>query len=132
MLTKSELISNIPLDTILRIKAIVDGVDVKNDNIVERYNQLRKYDDKLRNNESVTAAEVYDIVDTMLLSKISFNTEVDEWRYECILRIVLSLMIYGSINITIDELTKDEFIAIRTSLRQWYKQFKRVSKCSQK
>ena len=128
MLSKQEVIDNIPLDYIIRIKRILDRIDVKDASLVDKYNQLRKYDDKLGRSESQAALEAYNIVDAILVRRYISNTEVSEWKYECSLRIVMALMIYGCINITLDEVSKDEFILIRTSLRTWYKQFKKVVK----
>lgn len=126
MLTKEAVIYNIPLVHITRIKKIIDDIDTNYVSLVDKYNQLKKYDVKLRRSESQAAIEAYNIVDDILMQRYIFSSEVSEWKYECTIRIVMSLMIYGSINITIDELTRDEFIIIRKSLRTWYKQFKRV------
>lgn len=126
MLTKEAVIYNIPLVHITRIKRIIDDIDTNYVSLVDKYNQLKKYDVKLRRSESQAAIEAYNIVDDILMQRYIFSSEVSEWKYECTIRIVMSLMIYGSINITIDELTRDEFIIIRKSLRTWYKQFKRV------
>lgn len=126
MLTKEAVIYNIPLVHITRIKKIIDDIDTNYVSLVDKYNQLKKYDVKLRRSESQAAIEAYNIVDDILMQRYISISEVSEWKYECTLRIVMSLMIYGSINITIDELTRDEFIIIRKSLRTWYKQFKRV------
>ncbi len=128
MLSKQEIIDNIPLDYIIRIKRILDRVDTKDVDLVVKYNQLRKYDDKLRRSESQAALEAYDLVDAILSRRYITTSEIAEWKYECSLRIVLSLMIYGCINIALDEVTKEEFILIRTTLRTWYKQFKKVVK----
>lgn len=128
MLTKEAVIYNIPLVHITRIKRIIDDIDTNYVSLVDKYNQLKKYDVKLRRSESQAAIEAYNIVDDILMQRYIFSSEVSEWKYECTIRIVMSLMIYGSINITIDELTRDEFIIIRKSLRTWYKQFKRVVK----
>lgn len=128
MLTKEAVIYNIPLVHITRIKKIIDDIDTNYVSLVDKYNQLKKYDVKLRRSESQAAIEAYNIVDDILMQRYIFSSEVSEWKYECTIRIVMSLMIYGSINITIDELTRDEFIIIRKSLRTWYKQFKRVVK----
>lgn len=126
MLTKEAVIYNIPLVHITRIKKIIDDIDTNYVSLVDKYNQLKKYDVKLRRSESQAAIEAYNIVDDILMQRYIFSSEVSEWKYECTIRIVMSLMIYGSINITIDELPRDEFIIIRKSLRTWYKQFKRV------
>lgn len=128
MLSKQEIIDNIPLDYIIRIKRILDRVDTKDVDLVVKYNQLRKYDDKLRRSESQAALEAYELVDAILSRRYITTSEIAEWKYECSLRIVLSLMIYGCINIALDEVTKEEFILIRTVLRTWYKQFKKVVK----
>lgn len=128
MLTKEAVIYNIPLVHITRIKRIIDDIDTNYVSLVDKYNQLKKYDVKLRRSESQAAIEAYNIVDDILMQRYVSISEVSEWKYECTIRIVMSLMIYGSINITIDELTRDEFIIIRKSLRTWYKQFKRVVK----
>lgn len=128
MLSKQEIIDNIPLDPIIRIKRILDRVDTKDVDLVVKYNQLRKYDDKLRRSESQAALEAYELVDAILSRRYITTSEIAEWKYECSLRIVLSLMIYGCINIALDEVTKEEFILIRTTLRTWYKQFKKVVK----
>lgn len=128
MLSKQEIIDNIPLDPIIRIKRILDRVDTKDVDLVVKYNQLRKYDDKLRRSESQAALEAYELVDDILTRRYITTSEIAEWKYECSLRIVLSLMIYGCINIALDEVTKEEFILIRTTLRTWYKQFKKVVK----
>lgn len=128
MLSKQEIIDNIPLDPIIIIKRILDRVDTKDVDLVDKYNQLRKYDDKLRRSESQAALEAYNIVDDILIRRYITTSEIAEWKYECSLRIVLSLMIYGCINIALDEVTKEEFILIRTTLRTWYKQFKKVVK----
>ena len=128
MLSKQEIIDNIPLDPIIRIKRILDRVDTKDVDLVVKYNQLRKYDDKLRRSESQATLEAYNIVDDILTRRYITTSEIAEWKYECSLRIVLSLMIYGCINIALDEVTKEEFILIRTTLRTWYKQFKKVVK----
>lgn len=128
MLSKQEIIDNIPLDHIIRIKRILDRVDTKDVDLVVKYNQLRKYDDKLRRSESQAALEAYELVDAILSRRYITTSEIAEWKYECSLRIVLSLMIYGCINIALDEVTKEEFILIRTVLRTWYKQFKKVVK----
>lgn len=128
MLSKKEIIDNIPLDYIIRIKRILDRVDTKDVDLVDKYNQLRKYDDKLGRSESQAALEAYNIVDEILSRRYISTSEIAEWKYECSLRIVMSLMIYGCINIALDEVTKEEFILIRKSLRSWYKQFKKVVK----
>lgn len=128
MLSKKEIIDNIPLDYIIRIKRILDRVDAKDADLVDKYNQLRKYDDKLGRSESQAALEAYNIVDEILSRRYITTSEIAEWKYECSLRIVMSLMIYGCINIALDEVTKEEFILIRKSLRTWYKQFKKVVK----
>ena len=128
MLSKQEIIDNIPLDPIIIIKRILDRVDTKDVDLVDKYNQLRKYDDKLRRSESQAALEAYELVDAILSRRYITTSEIAEWKYECSLRIVLSLMIYGCINIALDEVTKEEFILIRTTLRTWYKQFKKVVK----
>lgn len=128
MLSKQEVIDIIPIEHITRIKNILDNVNTDDIDLVDKYNQLRKYNDKLGRSESKAALEAYTIVDDILNSKYMYNSEVSEWRYECSLRIVLSLMIYGCINITLDNVTKEEFILIRTELRVWYKKLKRVIK----
>lgn len=128
MLNKQDVVDNIPIEHIIRIKRILDKVDTNDVDLVDKYNQLRKYNDKLGRSESKAALEAYTIVDDILNSKYMYNTEVSEWRYECSLRIVLSLMIYGCINITLDDVTKEEFILIRIELRAWYKKLKRVIK----
>lgn len=128
MLSKQEVIDIIPIEHITRIKNILDNVNTDDIDLVDKYNQLRKYNDKLGRSESKAALEAYTIVDDILTSKYMYNSEVSEWRYECSLRIVLSLMIYGCINITLDNVTKEEFILIRTELRVWYKKLKRVIK----
>lgn len=128
MLSKQEVIDIIPIEHNTRIKNILDNVNTDDIDLVDKYNQLRKYNDKLGRSESKAALEAYTIVDDILNSKYMYNSEVSEWRYECSLRIVLSLMIYGCINITLDNVTKEEFILIRTELRVWYKKLKRVIK----
>ena len=128
MLSKQEVIDIIPIEHITRIKNILDNVNTDDIDLVDKYNQLRKYNDKLGRSKSKAALEAYTIVDDILNSKYMYNSEVSEWRYECSLRIVLSLMIYGCINITLDNVTKEEFILIRTELRVWYKKLKRVIK----
>lgn len=128
MLSKQDVIDIIPIEHITRIKNILDNVNTDDIALVDKYNQLREYNDKLGRSESKAALEAYTIVDDILNSKYMYNSEVSEWRYECSLRIVLSLMLYGCINITLDNVTKEEFILIRTELRVWYKKLKRVIK----
>jgi hypothetical protein len=125
-LTKEDVIKDIPLDTIIKIKRIMDRVDTKDKGLVDKYNQLRTYDDKLRRGESVAGLEAFNIVDDILTRRYISNTETAEWKYETSLRIVMSLMLYGCINIELDEVTKEEFIQIRTDLKTWYKKFKKV------
>lgn len=128
MPSKQEIIDSIPIDSIIKIKRILDNIDTTDRAIVDKYNQLKNYDEKLRKSESKAAVEAYDLVDDILLKRYISNSEVSEWRYECSLRVILSLMIYGCINISLDEVTKDEFILIRTTLKSWYKQLKKVVK----
>lgn len=126
MLSKQEMIDSIPIDNIIKIKRILDNIDTNNKIIVDKYNQLKNYDEKLRKSESKAAVEAYDLVDDILLKRYISNSEVAEWRYECTLRIVMSLIVYGAINVTLDNITQEEFISIRTSFRTWYKKFKKV------
>lgn len=126
MPSKQEIIDSIPIDNIIKIKRILDNIDTKDRAIVDKYNQLKNYDEKLRKSESKAAVEAYDLVDDILLKRYISNSEVAEWRYECTLRIVMSLIVYGAINVTLDNITQEEFISIRTSFRTWYKKFKKV------
>lgn len=128
MTTIEEVKNIMPIDSIIRIKIILDDIDTSDCGLVEKYNQLRKYDGKLKRSESESALTAYNIVDDILTERYIASTEGADWRYECTLRIVMSLMIYGAINIELDNISKEEFISTRTDLRHWYKKLKRVVK----
>ena len=128
MLNRIDVDKVIPLSYIDKVKTIIDGIDTDDFKLVTKYNLLRCYDEKIRRSESEVALEAFNMVDDILTNKYSFDTEVNEWRYEITLRIVLSLMIYGAINIELDSITREEFIELRTELRSWYKKLKKVVK----
>lgn len=128
MLRKQELVDNIPIEDIITIYSIFEVLDVTDDVILKKYNQLKEYDDKLRRSESEAALEAYNIVDAILIQLYGDNVLNSKLRFSFSIRVLMSLMVYGCINVELDIITKEEFIRIRTNLRSWYKQFRKVVK----
>ena len=127
MSSKQEIIDIIPKNDIEFIYTLLANLDFTDSDILTKYRQLKQYDDKLRRSESEAALEAYNLVDYILSCLYNPDTE-SENTINFSMRIVMSLMIYGCINIELDGITREEFIRIRTELRSWYKKFKKVVK----
>lgn len=125
---EKELTLLAPTNDIERLIKLFSNITNDDEELIEHYNKLRSYDCKLRRAESKRAIIAYNIIDNILLSKYLLTSEISEWRYETVLRIIMSLAIYGIINVELKDVDKEEFINIRTNFKNWYINLKRKIK----